>query len=142
ELAEQEEPGALPEWLQDEEAGLDDFPGDEGDLTAVTEEPLPETGDETMADVPEDLDEALAWLEQLAAQQGAPAEELPSLQESGDLPEEPAEEPAEAGVDAAPAMEITPAMETPPATQVPDVAMMYLEDRKSTRLNSSHVRMS
>lgn len=127
EMAEQEEPGALPEWLQDEEAGLDDFAGDEGDLTAVTEEPLPETGDETMADVPEDLDEALAWLEQLAAQQGAPAEELPSLQESGDLPEEPAEEPAEAGEDAAPAMEITPAMETPPATQVPDVAMMYLD---------------
>ena len=127
EMAEQEEPGALPEWLQDEEAGLDDFAGDEGDLTAVTEEPLPETGDETMADVPEDLDEALAWLEQLAAQQGAPAEELPSLQESGDLPEEPAEEPAEAGEDAAPAMEITPAMETPPAMQVPDVAMMYLD---------------
>ncbi len=30
-------------------------------------------------DVPEDLEEAMAWLEQLAAQQGAPLEELPTL---------------------------------------------------------------
>lgn len=43
------------------------------------------TGDYSEDDVPEDLDEAMAWLEQLAAQQGAPAEELPSLAaEAGD----------------------------------------------------------
>ena len=32
-----------------------------------------------MGEMPEDVGEAMAWLEQLAAQQGAPAEELPSV---------------------------------------------------------------
>lgn len=35
-------------------------------------------------DVPEDIDEAMAWLEQLAAQQGASIDELPSLATSGE----------------------------------------------------------
>lgn len=42
----------------------------------VDEETAPQYSDD---DIPEDLDEAMAWLEQLAAQQGAPADELPSL---------------------------------------------------------------
>ena len=50
------------------------------DTTDVTSEP-PELDDtETLADmVPEDPDEAMAWLERLAAQQGAPMDELPTL---------------------------------------------------------------
>ncbi|MDT8306886.1 MAG: hypothetical protein RRC07_13210, partial [Anaerolineae bacterium] len=36
-------------------------------------------------DVPEDLDEAMAWLEGLAAQQGAPLDELPSIETDEDL---------------------------------------------------------
>jgi len=50
------------------------------DTTDVTTEP-PELEDaETLADmVPEDPDEAMAWLERLAAQQGAPMDELPTL---------------------------------------------------------------
>ncbi|HSM54658.1 MAG TPA: tetratricopeptide repeat protein [Candidatus Sulfomarinibacteraceae bacterium] len=36
---------------------------------------------EALDEVPEDLEDAMAWLEQLAAQQGAPVEELPSLSE-------------------------------------------------------------
>ena len=39
---------------------------------------------EAVDDVPEDLEEAMAWLEQLASQQGAPLEELPSLAPSSD----------------------------------------------------------
>lgn len=50
--------------------------------------------------VPEDPDEAMAWLERLAARQGAPAEELPSITEetlsmsvvdAGEMPEDPDE---------------------------------------------------
>ncbi len=37
--------------------------------------------DEIFADIPEDPDEAMAWLEQLAARQGAPLDELPSVSE-------------------------------------------------------------
>jgi hypothetical protein len=50
------------------------------DMTDVTTEP-PEIEDaEALADmVPEDPDEAMAWLERLAAQQGAPMDELPTL---------------------------------------------------------------
>lgn len=38
-------------------------------------------GDVNFATIPEDPDEAVAWLEQLAAQQGAPDEELTTVQE-------------------------------------------------------------
>jgi tetratricopeptide (TPR) repeat protein len=44
---------------------------------------------ETIPDVPEDLDDAMAWLEELAAKQGAPIEELPSLSESMESATEP-----------------------------------------------------
>ncbi|KAA3662017.1 MAG: hypothetical protein DWQ04_14640, partial [Chloroflexi bacterium] len=43
--------------------------------------------DKAVADVPEDLDDAMAWLETLAARQGAPLEELPSLQAKETEPE-------------------------------------------------------
>lgn len=43
---------------------------------------ISETQDAAEEEVPEDLDEAMAWLEQLAAQQGAPIDELPSLKQS------------------------------------------------------------
>ena len=35
--------------------------------------------EDTVVEVPEDLDDAMAWLEELAAQQGAPVEELPTV---------------------------------------------------------------
>ncbi len=44
---------------------------------------------ETIPDVPEDLDEAMAWLEELAAKQGAPLEELPSISQSMQSDSEP-----------------------------------------------------
>ena len=44
---------------------------------------------ETIPDVPEDLDDAMAWLEELAAKQGAPIEELPSLSGEMDSASEP-----------------------------------------------------
>lgn len=40
-------------------------------------------------DLPEDLEAAMAWLEQLAARQGAPREELPSIDDDDDLSGEP-----------------------------------------------------
>ena len=42
-------------------------------------------------EVPEDLDDAMAWLEQLAAKQGAPLDELPTVDELPDMPEPVAE---------------------------------------------------
>lgn len=45
-------------------------------------EPTPDM----VADVPEDLEEAMAWLESLAAKQGAPLEELPSLSAEEEVP--------------------------------------------------------
>lgn len=53
----------------------------EGNDRSETDDALKE---EDLLNVPEDPDEAMAWLEQLAARQGAPVEELPSLSE---LPE-------------------------------------------------------
>ncbi|MFZ0546777.1 MAG: hypothetical protein WAM60_15125 [Candidatus Promineifilaceae bacterium] len=47
---------------------------------AVADDAEPESVMES--DVPDDPDEAMAWLEQLAAEQGAPLEELPSLSAS------------------------------------------------------------
>jgi tetratricopeptide (TPR) repeat protein len=45
-------------------------------------EPEPVLELDEMGEMPEDVDEAMAWLEQLAARQGAPLEELPTLAES------------------------------------------------------------
>jgi len=50
-------------------------------LGAVTEEKTLDGGEVLPDEVPEDPDEAMAWLERLAAKQGAPLEELPSMHE-------------------------------------------------------------
>lgn len=74
-------------WDEPAEAADAEITGEpehsESDVQPIAAEEGP-PGDETEPeysedDIPEDLDEAMAWLEQLAAQQGAPADELPSL---------------------------------------------------------------
>lgn len=53
---------------------------DENDMApGLTSDDAVEGDEVSRDDVPEDLDEAMAWLEQLAAQQGASVDELPSL---------------------------------------------------------------
>ena len=54
----------------------------------ATADPV-EAVDDIIADVPDDPDEAMAWLEQLAARQGADLEELPSVTDATNLAEEP-----------------------------------------------------
>jgi tetratricopeptide (TPR) repeat protein len=73
ELAEPE----LPAWLTEpyEEAAA-------VEPARPTAEPEPVVDLDEMGEMPEDVDEAMAWLEQLAARQGAPVEELPTLAES------------------------------------------------------------
>jgi tetratricopeptide (TPR) repeat protein len=61
-----------------------------------------ETTDDLSMDVPDDPDEAMAWLEQLAAQQGAPLDELPTLDK---LPEIAGAKPSESPIDEVPADE-------------------------------------
>lgn len=52
-------------------------------LTASLETPEPVEAD---LSVPDNIDDAMAWLEQLAARQGAPLDELPTVTgEVGDL---------------------------------------------------------
>ncbi len=73
---------ALSDSDEEDTAAIDDLPAEE----SAIEQTLIE--DELMAmDVPEDPDEAMAWLEKLAAKQGAPLDELPSVSED-DLLEE------------------------------------------------------
>ncbi len=101
------QPGAEEAELEEALTWLDEAP--EG-VAFAPEEAVPQDLDEAMAwldageaedidpdQVPEDLDEAMAWLEQLAAQQGAPLDELPSLAAAGesDAPAEPEEAPLE-----------------------------------------------
>ncbi len=76
-----------------------------GELLKSQVEPA-EQLDGTVEEVPEDPDEAMAWLEQLAARQGAREEELPTLSE-----------------DTAP----TPALDTSEIPEDPDEAMAWLE---------------
>ena len=69
--------------LFDEQLGADDEP--EPALATVAEQDLAEPPyDDEFGDVPEDIDDAMAWLEQLAARQGAPLDELPSLSDASD----------------------------------------------------------
>jgi len=69
-------------------------------LGAVTEEKALDGGEVLPDEVPEDPDEAMAWLERLAAKQGAPLEELPSMQEEAAAAFEPEKGPiAEASVE-------------------------------------------
>lgn len=90
----EETPVDLPQSDVDSDA---EFPIDE---TLIT---IPGSGDsleDSPEAVPEDPDEAMAWLERLAARQGASAEELPSFSEerpststvdAGEMPEDPDE---------------------------------------------------
>jgi hypothetical protein len=67
-------------------------------------EALPEAADEVvdaLAAAPDDLDEAMAWLEQLAARQGAPLDELPSIDDQSPLVEAAAAATALEAVDEA-----------------------------------------
>ncbi len=85
----------LPE-NEDDAALLDDLM-DMGEVTAVAaadddspglielEDVAMSEADLTGLEVPEDMDDAMAWLEALAAQQGAKLEELPSLSGTGEL---------------------------------------------------------
>ncbi|MFO7680332.1 MAG: tetratricopeptide repeat protein [Chloroflexota bacterium] len=73
-IAGDEEP--LPEFLaEDEDADLDAMFGLESEPSAgeIAEAAF------DVGEPPEDLDDAMAWLEQLAARQGAPLDELPSV---------------------------------------------------------------
>ncbi|WP_420642652.1 hypothetical protein [Candidatus Leptofilum sp.] len=49
-----------------------------------------EPAEDIIADVPDDPDEAMAWLEQLAARQGADLAELPTVTDASDVADEPA----------------------------------------------------
>ncbi len=86
ELPEDEDDAALLDDLMDIGAETavttadDDSPGlVELEDVAVSEADL------TELEVPEDMDDAMAWLEALAAQQGARLEELPTLSSTGEL---------------------------------------------------------
>ena len=54
----------------------------EAELATEQSETEPELAD---LEVPEDLDDAMAWLEELAVQQGAALEELPSLSDKPEI---------------------------------------------------------
>ena len=72
-----EEP--LPDFLEDDSVfnldGLLDEPVAETAVTPESSEMLDDVGEP-----PEDIDDAMAWLEKLAARQGAPLDELPSVE--------------------------------------------------------------
>jgi tetratricopeptide (TPR) repeat protein len=99
-------------------------PADEGELVeAMAEESFESTaGEPDLDEIPEDPDEAMAWLEKLAAQQGAPLEELPSLGEVKDIITEPLAEAEPQSVEAF--EEAALAAEIP---EDPDEAMAWLE---------------
>ncbi|MDX1664579.1 MAG: hypothetical protein R3272_12355 [Candidatus Promineifilaceae bacterium] len=151
-VPEREEPGdigeAEPDWLDElaeetpETAGLEAEAEDWLTEVAFEEEavePLAAAeiaGEETPtaeasagAEVPEDLDDAMAWLEQLAADQGAPLDELPSLQEAGTAePEEAlAEHPEPARQEEAWLDELSEEVEAE-AAEAPEDELGWLED--------------
>ncbi|MEM7114458.1 MAG: hypothetical protein AAF614_18630, partial [Chloroflexota bacterium] len=135
-------------WLEqlaaNQGASLDELPSlqdapEVGEETAVVAAAAPEAPVEEIemaepetAEVnepPEDLDDAMAWLEQLAANQGASLDELPSLQDAPEVGEETAvvaEDTAEAAVEEIETTEpeTTDESETPDAL---DGAMAWLE---------------
>ncbi len=53
--------------------------------TEDTADTAVDAGEDVSLEVPEDPDEAMAWLERLAARQGAPLDELPSITDEADL---------------------------------------------------------
>ena len=103
--AEEPETAAAPPTEPDDE--LDSAPPTETALDlsdAAIEE-------EMLSEIPDDPDAAMAWLEQLAARQGAPLEELPSVT-AVDEPTAAIEPPAVPETDAAPEPEPEDAVET------------------------------
>ncbi|RMG91095.1 MAG: tetratricopeptide repeat protein [Chloroflexi bacterium] len=85
----EEETAEIPDWLQEEpELPELETPATETELTA-------EISDEVISEPPEDPEAAMAWLEELAARQGAPLEELPSLSQADESEPEPEPETAE-----------------------------------------------
>jgi hypothetical protein len=95
-----DDPDEAMAWLErlaaDQGAPLNELPT----MTAapVSAEPeieipqaaLPEEADPA-EDIPDDPDEAMAWLEQLAANQGAPLDELPTITDRAESVDEPEE---------------------------------------------------
>lgn len=79
-------------WLEDLVEAEAPAEGSEG-LETVVAMGVASAEEETdlLGEVPDDPDEAMAWLEQLAARQGVPVEELPTL---GELDETAADQPA------------------------------------------------
>lgn len=75
-----------PEATAEEETAVVDTPisSDQSSPVEEVDEAVEETDEDFLATVPDDEAEAMAWLEQLAARQGAPLEELPSVDEPVD----------------------------------------------------------
>ena len=116
-------------WLSalDAETGI--APDIEPDVEAIEKEIVLETAaadeppEPDIDDVPDDLDDAMSWLEELAAKQGAPLEELPSIAHVVD--ETPSVEP-ELQVEEAPTDEaevVSPESEVAPEPEIsePDI---------------------
>jgi tetratricopeptide (TPR) repeat protein len=108
-----EEPG-IPDWLKAELIEEDE-----------AERPSPKARDQAQPEkeeMPEDIDEAMAWLESLAARQGTPVEELTTYKggEAGevDLPDWLKTEFEAADVEAEP--ELRPAEEAEEEEELPD----------------------
>ncbi len=94
-----DEPDDAMDWLAElemdspasAEAEADADAAIEGDIEAelapeLTLDSEPELSETTaVSDAPDDLDDAMAWLETLAVQQGAPLEELPSVTEAAEV---------------------------------------------------------
>jgi tetratricopeptide (TPR) repeat protein len=78
----------LPAWLTEP---YEETP--EVEPAPVSAEAEPAVDLDEMGEMPEDVDEAMAWLEQLAARQGAPLEELPTVSEAEIPPAAEAELP-------------------------------------------------
>ena len=89
-----EDPDEAMAWLEqlaaDQGAPMDELPTMIDDPeTAETVFEMPDLDDTEVEDsAPDDPDEAMAWLEQLAADQGAPMDELPTLLDGEDDDEE------------------------------------------------------
>jgi len=72
--------GALLAEAEEEDApALEEFAAAEAVDEIITAEEVGSPDDTFLETIPDDPDEAMAWLERLAARQGAPLDELPSL---------------------------------------------------------------
>ncbi len=126
----------IPEWLSD--LGEEAAPEEQAQAEA---EAVPEAQSEIAAEAPEDMDDAMAWLENLAARQGASEEELltapeerpeeapewvqeiaAAQPEAEGAPEAPAEAEAEAVPEEPGEAEAAPAEEIP-AAWVPEESL-------------------